>query len=192
AHQRLCRGVGGSAGGPLGAGARGNAAFRSTHPHCRLSGVDRRRACAGAHHHALAGETGAMSAPTPRIGFIGLGVMGAPMARNLASAGYHLSVFDADPTRAPAIAGDRISAATDLRALAAGSDIVITMLPNGEVVNQVVAEGLAHAMTPGALLLDTSSSEPWLTRRSAEILGTRDVAMVDAPVSGAQWGAEAA
>ncbi len=136
----------------------------------------------------------APASPAARIGFIGLGVMGAPMARNLASAGFHLSVFDADTTRAPAIAGDRISAATDLRALAAASDIVVTMLPNGEVVNQVVAaaDGIAQAMRPGTLLLDTSSSEPWLTRRSAEILAARDVAMVDAPVSGAQWGAEAA
>jgi 3-hydroxyisobutyrate dehydrogenase len=113
-----------------------------------------------------------MSAPAMRIGFIGLGVMGAPMACNLAAAGFHLSVFDADPTRAPAIARDRISAAPDLRALAAASDIVITMLPNGEVVSQVVAapDGIAQAMRPGTLLLDTSSSEPWLTRRSAETL----------------------
>ena len=129
-----------------------------------------------------------------RIGFVGLGVMGAPMARNLASAGFHLNVFDADPTRAPAIAHARIGAATGPRALAAASDIVITMLPNGEVVNQVVAgsDGMAEAMRPGTLLLDTSSSEPWLTRRTAETLAARGVAMVDAPVSGAQWGAEAA
>src|SRR5690606_16633983 len=69
-----------------------------------------------------------------RIGFVGLGVMGAPMARNLASAGYHLCVFDADPARAQALAQERIEAASDLGELAACSDIVITMLPNGEVV----------------------------------------------------------
>jgi len=129
-----------------------------------------------------------------RIGFVGLGVMGAPMARNLASAGYHLCVFDADPARAQALAQERIEAASDLGELAACSDIVITMLPNGEVVNQVVAGrgAIGAPMRPGTLLVDTSSSEPWLTRRSAEILSARDVAMVDAPVSGAQWGAEAA
>lgn len=129
-----------------------------------------------------------------RIGFIGLGVMGAPMARNLGAAGFQLLVFDADATRAPALAKGRLTAASDPASLAAASDIVVTMLPNGEVVNRVVAgpDGIAQAMRPGALLLDTSSSEPWLTRQTAEALAARGVAMVDAPVSGAQWGAEAA
>jgi len=71
---------------------------------------------------------------------------------------------------------------------------VITMVPNGEVVRDLVAgpEGLLAGFRPGSLLLDTSSSEPWLTHESGRLLAERGVAMVDAPVSGAQWGAEQA
>ena len=131
-----------------------------------------------------------------RIGFIGMGVMGAPMAANLAAAGYPVVVFDSDPARAQAVAltDSGVTVADSLRALAAGADIVITMLPNGDVVNQVVSgdDGIGTAMRAGSLLLDTSSSEPWLTRRTAQLLAARGIAMVDAPVSGAQWGAQAA
>ena len=79
-------------------------------------------------------------------------------------------------------------------ALAEGCDIVITMLPNGQVVQQVALgeQGLLQGLKPGALLLDTSSAEPWLTRQTAAALAERGVAMVDAPVSGAQWGAQEA
>jgi 3-hydroxyisobutyrate dehydrogenase-like beta-hydroxyacid dehydrogenase len=74
------------------------------------------------------------------------------------------------------------------------SDIVVTMLPNGEVVQQVALgkNGLLEGLKPGALLLDTSSSEPWITQKTGLALKERRVAMVDAPVSGAQWGAQAA
>ena len=130
-----------------------------------------------------------------RVGFIGMGIMGAPMASNLAAAGYAVTVFDADAARAETVAqaDSGIVVATSKRALAAGSDVVITMLPNGEAVNRVVTgdDGIGEAMSAGALLLDTSSSEPWLTRRTAQLLAARGVAMVDAPVSGAQWGAQA-
>jgi 3-hydroxyisobutyrate dehydrogenase len=131
-----------------------------------------------------------------RIGFIGLGVMGAPMARNLAAAGYAVSVFDSDSQRARAVAtpDSGLSLAASAAELAGRSDIVITMLPNGNVVRRIVAGegGIAGLLAPGSLLLDTSSSEPWLTRETAQVLARHDVAMVDAPVSGAQWGAEAA
>jgi len=70
---------------------------------------------------------------------------------------------------------------------------VFTMLPNGRVVHDVVcaADGVAAGLRAGALLVDTSSSEPWLTRQSAAALQARGASMIDAPVSGAQWGAEA-
>jgi len=132
-----------------------------------------------------------------RIGFIGMGVMGAPMATNLASAGYAVTVFDSDPASAAAAAargGRGIVVAGSAAELAAGADVIVTMLPNGEVVRQVTCgvDGIGAVMKPGALLLDTSSSEPWHTRATAAALAARGVAMVDAPVSGAQWGAEAA
>lgn len=130
------------------------------------------------------------------MGFVGLGVMGEPMAKHLGSAGHRLALFDSAEGRAARIAAavEGAVAAASLDDVARQSDIVITMLPNGAVVRDVIAagSGLLEGLRPGALLLDTSSSEPWLTRGSAELLASRGVAMVDAPVSGAQWGAEAA
>ena len=135
--------------------------------------------------------------PSLDIGFIGLGVMGAPMASHLARAGHRLTLHDADPAVASALAGTlggAAQAADTPAALAEGCDIVITMLPNGQVVQQVVQgeQGLLRGLKPGALLLDTSSAEPWLTQATAAKLAERGVAMVDAPVSGAQWGAQEA
>jgi len=131
------------------------------------------------------------------IGFIGLGVMGAPMATHLARAGHRLALHDADPAVARALAGTLGGAAQAVdspAALAPRCDIVITMLPNGQVVQQVVLgeQGLLQGLKRGALLLDTSSAEPWLTQATAATLAERGVAMVDAPVSGAQWGAQQA
>jgi len=129
------------------------------------------------------------------IGFIGLGVMGVPMARHLGAAGHCVQGFDI-----AAAALDRLRhALPSVRACASaaeaarGADVVFTMLPNGRVVRDVVLDegGVAAAMRRGALLVDTSSSEPWLTRETAVALHARGLAMVDAPVSGAQWGAEA-
>jgi 3-hydroxyisobutyrate dehydrogenase-like beta-hydroxyacid dehydrogenase len=131
------------------------------------------------------------------IGFIGLGVRGAPMAGHLARAGHRLTLHDADAALAQGLArelGAPAQAADSPAALAERSDIVITMLPNGRVVQQVALgeHGLVHGLKRGALLLDTSSAEPWLTQQTAAALGERGVAMVDAPVSGAQWGAQQA
>lgn len=131
-----------------------------------------------------------------RIGFVGLGVMGTPMAGHLLAAGYPLTVHDIDAAalRRFVEAHPAASTARTPRALAAQADVVITMLPNGEEVERVALgeAGLAGGLAPGTLLVDTSSSEPWLTRRTAEALAARGVAMVDAPVSGAQAGAQSA
>jgi len=136
------------------------------------------------------------STSLPRVGFVGLGVMGRPMASHLAAAGYPLQLFDAAPGVAAGLAGTLANAhaAASPAALAAASDIVVTMVPNGEVVRDLIGgeDGLLHGFAPGALLLDTSSSEPWLTEQSAAQLRAHGVTMVDAPVSGAEWGAKAA
>lgn len=130
------------------------------------------------------------------IGFIGLGVMGKPMARNLANAGYPLAVYDIKEVLA-----DQISQESELvrtvespKQAAELSDIVITMLPTGNHVQEVIQgkDGLIAGYRPGSLHLDTSSAEPWLTRESAAILKEHGVAMVDAPVSGAEPGAQKA
>jgi len=126
------------------------------------------------------------------IGFIGLGVMGAPMAGHLARAGHRLTVLDADPARTEQVARDiGAQAAATPAEVARASEVIVTMLPDGQVVQRVVTGegGVLHGVRPGALLLDTSSAEPWLTERTAAALGGRGATMVDAPVSGAAWGA---
>lgn len=130
-----------------------------------------------------------------RIGFVGLGVMGAPMATHLARAGHALTLLDADPLRTRDLAAQLGAAAASTAAeLAAASEVVLTMLPDGGVVQQVALgpQGLAEGLAPGSLLLDCSSAEPWLTQQTAAGLLERGATMVDAPVSGAAWGAEAA
>ena len=122
--------------------------------------------------------------------------MGEPMVGHLARAGYRLALFDATPGLAARIAAtlERASAAATPADVARHSDIVVTMVPNGEVVRELVRApgGLLEGFRAGSLLVDTSSSEPWLTRETAALLSDHGVAMVDAPVSGAQWGAQAA
>ena len=135
------------------------------------------------------------SAPAT-LGFIGLGVMGRPMVSHLAAAGHPMVLHDRVAGLAEGIAarlpGARVAATP--AALAAQSEIVVTMVPNGSVVRELIAgpDGLLEGMRRGSLLLDTSSSEPWLTEASGRLLADAGIAMVDAPVSGAQWGAEAA
>ncbi|GCL65412.1 NAD(P)-dependent oxidoreductase [Pseudaquabacterium pictum] len=132
--------------------------------------------------------------PSLSLGFIGLGVMGAPMAGHLAAAGHRLTLLDADAAAARQVAerlgpGARVAATP--AEVAAHSDTILTMLPNGSVVQQVALgeAGLIHGLRPGALLLDCSSAEPWLTEATAAALAERGGRMVDAPVSGAAWGA---
>ncbi len=131
-----------------------------------------------------------------KIGFIGLGVMGSAMARHLADAGHSLVLYDNNAEQLSKVL-KRVNGATAAmspRDVGADAEIVITMLPNGEVVREVALgkAGLAESMQPGTLLLDTSSAEPWVTRETAVMLAAKGVAMVDAPVSGAQEGAEGA
>ncbi|MGE4338800.1 MAG: NAD(P)-dependent oxidoreductase, partial [Pigmentiphaga sp.] len=132
----------------------------------------------------------------PAVGFIGLGVMGRPMTGHLAKAGYAVTVYDTNAKipRALAKTLSNTTAARSPAEVAAASDIIITMLPNGEIVQQVLNgdDGILAGLRPGSLLLDTSSSEPWLTQRSHEQMQAAGASLVDAPVSGAQWGAEAA
>jgi 3-hydroxyisobutyrate dehydrogenase-like beta-hydroxyacid dehydrogenase len=130
------------------------------------------------------------------VGFVGLGVMGVPMARHLGEAGHRVQGFDVAPAaleRLRAAHGAALACAC-ARDAAQGADVVFTMLPNGQVVRDTVLgpDGIAAGLSAGALLVDTSSSEPWLTRETAAALAAVGASMVDAPVSGAQWGAEAA
>jgi 3-hydroxyisobutyrate dehydrogenase-like beta-hydroxyacid dehydrogenase len=121
--------------------------------------------------------------------------MGSRMLPHLVHAGHRLIVYDIDAATAARVAGETgARPVANPRAVTEASDIVITMLPNGAAVRDVAlgADGLADGFEPGALLLDCSSAEPWITRETAERLAQRRVEMVDAPVSGAEEGARAA
>lgn len=133
---------------------------------------------------------------SPRVGFVGLGIMGTPMSGHLADAGYDVTVFDIHEATAAALAATKhgIGIAASPAALGARCDVVFTMLPDGHVVREVALgrDGLVHGLAPGSLLVDTSSSQPWITAETAAELAAAGISMVDAPVSGAQWGAQAA
>src|SRR5258706_6035887 len=129
--------------------------------------------------------------PPARVGFIGLGQMGLPMARNLARAGFALAVHDVD-RKALKRACDATGAEApgSLKSLGASCEAVITMLPDGKEVRAVVLGGgnerdsLLAGLPPGAVLLDMSSSSPVGTRELGAQLAGHGVAMLDAPVSG--------
>ena len=129
------------------------------------------------------------------VGFVGLGIMGTPMVGHLARAGYRVSLYDKQSSAAKKAATGlmNVQVADTPAQVAAQADIVVTMVPNGRVVRDITLgpDGLIKGFHKGALLLDTSSSEPWITMETGKALAERGVAMVDAPVSGAQAGAEA-
>jgi 3-hydroxyisobutyrate dehydrogenase len=122
-----------------------------------------------------------------RIGFVGLGNMGVPMAANLARSSHELLVHDVEFSRAQKfVTAHGGKAAASLSELGA-AEVVITMLPNGHVVRDVYMGpgGLATALQSGAIAVDMSSSDPAGTRQLGAELALRDIALVDAPVSGA-------
>ncbi len=124
-----------------------------------------------------------MTAPLRRLGFIGIGNMGWPMAANLLKAGFEVAVADARPGRAAQFAreiGGR--AAHDAADAAKGAEAVITILPTSAEVAEVMA-AIKPALTPGALVIEMSSGAPGVTKKLAEELGG-GVALIDCPVSG--------
>ena len=130
---------------------------------------------------------------TERVGFIGLGVMGAPMARHLLAAGHPLTVHSRSAPPVDALVGDGARRATTPAEVAAASDVIITMVPDTPDVELVLfgEAGVAQGATTGSLVIDMSTIDPIRTRAFAERLALGDVAMIDAPVSGGQVGAEA-
>ncbi|BCG01403.1 2-hydroxy-3-oxopropionate reductase (plasmid) [Paraburkholderia sp. PGU19] len=122
-----------------------------------------------------------------RIGFIGLGMMGAPMVQCLVNAGFELYIDDADAARADTLAMQ--SGAQRLtRDNAAKLDVLITMLPNSAIVENVLVDGgndgWANRLAKDAVVIDMSSSEPERSRKLGAVLEERGLAYLDAPVSG--------
>lgn len=126
------------------------------------------------------------------IGFIGLGVMGRPMAGHLLRAGYPLIVLNRSPAAQVALVASGALPGETPRQVAASSNIVITMLPDTPDVEAVVfgPDGVLAGLRPGSLLIDMSSVLPALARRIAAAAAERGCEALDAPVSGGQTGAE--
>src|SRR3989440_2831280 len=128
-----------------------------------------------------------------QIGFIGIGVMGRPMALNLLKAGYNITIFARHPDK-PEVqeviqAGARLAPSS--RAVAMASDIVITMVPNSMQVEEVVAgsQGIFEGARKGLIIIDMSTIAPTVSRKLAEAASALGVHFLDAPVSGGSQGA---
>jgi 2-hydroxy-3-oxopropionate reductase len=127
-----------------------------------------------------------------RVGFVGLGLMGAPMARNLVRAGHELTLYNRTRAKAEEVASDGpAEVAKSPREVAERSDVVLTMLPGPPEVEEVIAgeEGLLAGIAEGSLIADMSTSSPELARDLARVALKKGVGMLDAPVSGGDVGA---
>src|ERR671920_696555 len=127
-----------------------------------------------------------------KVGFIGLGIMGRPMAKNLMEAGYELVVHNRSQEKAESLAeeGDATAAGSP-REVAEACDMVITMLPDSPDVEAVVAGegGVLEGIRNGALLVDMSTISPVVTEELSEMVREKGASMLDAPVSGGDVGA---
>ena len=126
-----------------------------------------------------------------RIGLIGLGIMGKPMARNLLNAAYRLTVHDINRAAVNELTREGAAAASSSKEVAEKSDVIITMLPDSPDVEQVVTgqDGVLEGARTGLLLVDMSTISPVVARKLASAAQAHGADMLDAPVSGGETGA---
>ena len=119
-----------------------------------------------------------------KVGFIGVGVMGAPMALNIIKKGHELTVFDHSPDAIARMVKAGAKAAATPKEVGAASDIVVTMLPEPQHVEQAVlgADGVAEGLRKGGSVIDMSTIDPQTSKRIGDVLRTRGMEMVDSPV----------
>jgi len=131
------------------------------------------------------------SSTRPSVGFIGLGIMGEPMARNLLRAGFPLVVWNRTPQRADALVADGAQRAASPREVAERAAIVVTMLSDTPDVEAVYRghEGVLAGTGTGSILVDMSTIAPRVARELAAEAAQRGASMLDAPVSGGDVGA---
>ena len=147
----------------------------------------------------MANQAGSITKESTRVGFIGIGNMGTPMAGHLAKGGWKVTVLDTDPAKVAGFSKEHgAAAAASLTELGTASDVVITMLPDGHVVRRVAlgkdgkGDSLVAGLAKGAVIIDMSSSAPVGTRELGADLAKQGVSLIDAPVSGGVRGAVAA
>lgn len=123
-----------------------------------------------------------------KVGFVGLGIMGAPMARNLMKAGYSVMVYNRSHGPMEAIRADGAELADSLAHLASACDVIFTMLPNTPHVKDVILGegGLASTAKPGTLFIDMTSGAPGDSKDLYAALKEKDLHIIDAPVSGGE------
>lgn len=123
-----------------------------------------------------------------KIGFIGLGIMGKPMAKNLIKAGYDLVVYDINKEPMEELKAAGAETAASILELAKQSDVIITMLPNSPQVEEVVLGegGVIEGAKPGSVVIDMSSIAPLSSRKIFKELEKKGIDMLDAPVSGGE------
>lgn len=133
-----------------------------------------------------------MSTP-PRAGFVGLGIMGAPMAANLLKAGFRLTVWNRTASRAEPLAQLGATVAATPAEVARNSDIIISCVTNSPDVEAIAlgADGILEGVQAGAIYIDCSTISPAVARTVGEAFAAKGVAMLDAPVSGGDVGAKA-
>jgi 2-hydroxy-3-oxopropionate reductase len=127
----------------------------------------------------------------PKIGFIGLGIMGKPMAKNLLKAGFSLVVHNRSRAKVDELVREGATAASSPKEAAAQVDVIITMLPNSPDVELVALgeDGIKYGAKRGQLFVDMSTINPIVSQKIAKEVAALGVAMVDAPVSGGEQGA---
>jgi 2-hydroxy-3-oxopropionate reductase len=125
---------------------------------------------------------------TKNIGFIGLGIMGAPMVRNLLKNGRKVTVFDLNEKVVETLVNEGAHPSSSGKEVASGSDVVITMLPKGEHVRQAVfgKNGVMEGAREGMVIIDMSSVSPVDSKEMAELAAKQGVHFLDAPVSGGE------
>jgi 2-hydroxy-3-oxopropionate reductase len=123
-----------------------------------------------------------------KVGFVGLGIMGKPMCRNLIKAGHQLTVYDLVPEAVAEIAGAGATAADSASAAAAASEFTITMLPDGPDVEAAVLgkKGVLEGAQPGSTVVDMSSISPLVAQKVGKACLEKGVQFLDAPVSGGE------
>jgi 3-hydroxyisobutyrate dehydrogenase-like beta-hydroxyacid dehydrogenase len=128
----------------------------------------------------------------PTIGFIGLGLMGKPMARNLLKAGFPLVVWNRTAAKAEDLAREGAKLAANPREAAAQADVLVTIVSDPPALEDVLwgADGALDGLRRGSMLVDSSTVTPDLERRVAAACAERGVDFLDAPVTGGTWGAE--
>ena len=127
------------------------------------------------------------------IGFVGLGMMGLPMARNLVEDGYSVNVFDLNEATVNSAKEFGASSSDSAADTASLSDIVITMVPDSEHVEAVIAgaNGILEGLKPGSVVVDMSTIDPEMGKKMAKLIEAKGSNFIDAPVTGGVGGAEA-